>query len=71
MNGLSDFPDEYWSAENWSAAAADVIEQRVAAWPDSEDDAAVIPTSLPDDQPEADRLEQELVVPLDEDDILG
>jgi hypothetical protein len=61
MNGPNETSDT-----TWSASEADAAEQQRAAWTDSEDDPEAVITSLPDDQPEADRLEQSVIVPLDD-----
>ena len=61
-----DGPNEN-SDTTWSAADADVVEQQTAAWFDTEDDQEAVMTSLPDDQPEADRLEQSVIVLLDDE----
>jgi hypothetical protein len=62
MEGPSESSDT-----TWSAADADAVEQQTAAWFDNEDDPEAVITSLPDDQPEADRLEQSVIVPLDDE----
>jgi hypothetical protein len=61
-----DGPNESSDA-NWSADDADAAEQRTPAWTDTEDNLEAVITSLPDDQPEADRLEQSVIVPLDDE----